>query len=144
VSVDDAHTLGAVAQEWIDKLAQFSEIYEVAKPHMLLLRGQLAVINGKPREGLSCVRKSIKEAQRLRMPYTQALALFYLAVHVPSKGECQKLLHQALDLFKRVDATYNVERCTKYLEGSSKGKPRESLQAQHQRVEPHTRGRAPR
>jgi len=107
---------------------------------MLLLRGQLLVINKQERAGLSNVRKSVKEAHRLRMPYTQALALFYLALHVSSKSDRQKLLHQALDLFKRVGATYNVERCAKCLDDSaslsSKAKTKESLQAQRKRVDP--------
>merc|ERR1719310_2765619 len=81
VQYEDADTLQAMCQEWIDKLAQFSSVYAVAKPAEQRARARLKVISGNVGEGLKLMRKARELAQRMSMPYDEALALSLLSRH---------------------------------------------------------------
>jgi len=98
---EDADTLQALAQEWIDKLAQFSSVYALAHPRMLLFKGQMKFLTGEKGTGINLVRKSQAAAQKMNMPYDEALAKHFLATHADTH-ESPKLLVEAQEFFSRL------------------------------------------
>jgi len=98
---EDADTLQALSQEWIDKLAQFSTVYALAQPRMLLFKGQMQFLTGSRGSGLNLVRKSQAAAQKMNMPYDEALAKHFLATHSDTH-ESPKLLVEAQEFFSRL------------------------------------------
>lgn len=100
---EDPDTLQAMCQEWIDKLAQFSTVYALATPRMLLCRGRLRLISGSPTEGLKLMRKSQQLAAKMQMPYDEALALQLLSRHTKgSVRESQQAAQEAQEIFSRL------------------------------------------
>ena len=71
---DDLPTLESVAQEWIDRLEQFGQIYPLAKPRALLLKGARARGDAFPacghREGSGQAR--LPRRRRLGRPLAAA------------------------------------------------------------------------
>jgi len=118
VHLDDVNALNAIAMEWVEKLEQFGNIYPVAKPRALLLRGRFLFLNrtgnglnitGKT--GLGLLRQSLATAKSLQMPYEEGLAHFELAKHASSKPEATRHINQALKCFNEVGAAYDATRC---------------------------------
>lgn len=103
--------LQSLADEWIDKLTQFGELYAVARPRALLLRGQLDMLTCKQRHGLRSFQRSLQAATRLGMGYDRALALLELGRHASDLSHAKRHLSTALDLFGKAGALYDYARC---------------------------------
>ena len=123
VRLDDVEALTKLAEQWIEKLEQFGNIYPVARPRALLLKGQFQLLqyieqqagDGKlTAKALSTFRKSLQCAKSLSMPYDEALALYELGKHseeLQLEKERSKHLSQAMELFEKRGAAYDVNRC---------------------------------
>jgi hypothetical protein len=103
--------LQSLADEWIEKLTQFGELYAVARPRALLLRGQLDMLTGKQRHGLRSFHRSLQAATRLGMGYDRALALLELGRHASDLSHARRYLGIALDLLDKAGALYDYARC---------------------------------
>jgi hypothetical protein len=130
VGLDDPTALSTIAQEWIDRLDQFGNIYPVAKPRALLLHGQFDLLLGsgastkRKRLALAAFRKSLSTARALSMPYDEALAMYELGKHADLTHHPQarqKNLHQAQELFEACGARYDVQRCRVQLTRAATG-----------------------
>ena len=121
VRLHDPESLTRLAEEWTDKLAQFGNIYPVAKPRALLLRGQLLVVgalgsDARRKQGLQTFRASLATARQLTMPYDEGLAEYELGKHGDTETPGQvaarhKHLQNAQELFEQCGAAYDVQRC---------------------------------
>jgi len=105
---EDVDNLQAMAQEWIDKLAQFASVYAVAYPRMLLFKGQMQFLTGNQSIGLHLVRKCKAAAVNLGMPHEESLAKQFLSEHSGpdskiSAGDSLVMIGaEASDFFKRM------------------------------------------
>jgi len=104
--------LQSLAEEWIDKLKQFGELYAVARPRAWLLRGQLYMLTGKRRQGLRSFHRSLSVASKLGMGYDRALALMELGRHATDLTHATRYLTMALELFNKAGASYDAARCS--------------------------------
>ena len=95
---EDADTLRAMAQEWIDKLSQFASVYAVANSRVLLFRGRLQLMSGNTSSAIKLARQSVAKAQAMSMPYDEALAKHFLGKHTKTL----KLLVEAKEAFTRL------------------------------------------
>ena len=95
--------LQSMCQEGIDKLAQFSSVYAVANPRLLLSRGRLKVLTGKTSEGLKDLRKAQQLAHKMEMPYDEALALMWLSKYTKaSLKEAAACRQEASEIFVKL------------------------------------------
>ncbi len=111
VQVGDLTKLQEIAEEWIEKLSQFSNVYAVAKPRALLMRGQLLLLYERRKGGMKSLRKARELARKLEMPYEEGLAMYELGKHTANSAEAGRLFSGALDRFVDAGALYDVERC---------------------------------
>eukprot|EP00315_Gephyrocapsa_oceanica_P004398 CAMPEP_0185321798 /NCGR_PEP_ID=MMETSP1363-20130426/57963_1 /TAXON_ID=38817 /ORGANISM="Gephyrocapsa oceanica, Strain RCC1303" /LENGTH=196 /DNA_ID=CAMNT_0027920309 /DNA_START=1 /DNA_END=591 /DNA_ORIENTATION=- len=111
----DVERLHRYAQEWIDRLKQFGELYAVARPRALLLKGQLDMLGGRRSRALRHFHKAVSIASRLGMAYERALSLVELGKGASSDYEKARLFQAALDLFARAGASFDEERCAQFL-----------------------------
>jgi len=119
----NAHSLNEIAVEWIEKLEQFGNIYPVAKPRALLLRGRylflqqrgLALSKLSGNSGLRMLRLCLQTAKSLQMPYEEGLARLELAKHATSKLEAVHQTEMALKFFTEVGAGFDAARCQEFL-----------------------------
>ena len=114
--LDDPNSLSQMAEEWSEKLEQFGNIYLVAKPRALLLQGQLQVLGNETKRklGLQSFKNSLAFARQLAMPYDEALALYELGKHADQNHQqALKVRHlqNAQDIFEKVGAEFDVQRC---------------------------------
>ena len=117
---DDLVTLEFVAKEWMVKLEQFGNIYPVAKPRALLLKGIFFAIQpnnpAAKKKGLKLLRESQMSSHALQMPYDEALATYELAIYGDASPAVRlRLLQAAYEDFKARGAQYDSERCAQQI-----------------------------
>ncbi len=118
---DDLKTLEEVALEWTAKLEQFGNIYPVAKPRALLLKGIFyAIQQNNPaakKKALKFFRESQFSSHTLQMPYDEALATYELAKYSDaSPANRLRLLQTAYEDFKTCGAQYDLQRCAQQMQ----------------------------
>ena len=117
---DDLVTLEFVAKEWMVKLEQFGNIYPVAKPRALLLKGIFFAIQpnnpAAKKKALKFLRESQLSSHALQMPYDEALATYELAIYGDASPAVRlRLLQAAYEDFKACGAQYDLERCAQQI-----------------------------
>lgn len=135
VMVEDPDALEKIAQEWLDRLAEFGRIYSVAKPRALLLHGQFLETMGsgsaKQKQAHAAFKTSLDVARKNKMPYDEALALYELGKHAEAHQNRMNNLKRAQDLFEQCGAMYDFERCRQQLQRAERSKSGSAGSAGH-------------
>jgi hypothetical protein len=82
-------------------LHQFSWIHPIAKSRALLWQGLYDWLNGKPRSAQKKWKKSLATAQKMSMPYDEALAYREIGLHTIG-AERDLNLDRANEIFQRL------------------------------------------
>jgi tetratricopeptide (TPR) repeat protein len=97
----DTAARGALATEAVRCLRRYARRFPIGEPRALLYRGLLAWTGGRPRAARRAWRASLAAADRLGMPYDQALAHAALGRHGPP-AERPRHQARARELFARL------------------------------------------
>jgi hypothetical protein len=99
----------APARRAIKALNQFARPFPIGESRARLWRGVFEWLDGRPSAARQAWQKSLDVAQKMAMPYDEALAHFEIGRRV--RGEERKTyLTRALIIFERLDATYDLGR----------------------------------
>jgi tetratricopeptide (TPR) repeat protein len=79
----------------------FARIYPIAKPRSLVWQGLCDWLDGKPGRARRAWQKSLAAAQKLAMPYDEAMAYYEIGRHATG-GEREENLARAGDIFDRL------------------------------------------
>ncbi|MEA3208313.1 MAG: hypothetical protein QOE70_1370 [Chthoniobacter sp.] len=90
---------------------QFAQAFPIAKPRAFHCTGCADWLRGRFGRARRAWQRSLVAAERLQMPYDEAVAHFQLGRHLPA-GEIQRARHlsKASEIFERLGATYDLER----------------------------------
>jgi len=91
----------ALARQACRALHQFVRIYPIAKPRAWLWQGLYDWLDGKPNRARRAWQKSLLAAQKLAMPYDEALAYYEIGQHAVGE-ERETRLARAMEIFKRL------------------------------------------
>ncbi len=97
------------ARQAIKALYGFARPFPIGESRAHLWHGLLDWLNGKPSAAHNGWRKSLTAAQKMAMPYDEALAYYELGRHA-SGDERQTHLTRAIEIFERLGAAYDLER----------------------------------
>jgi len=124
-SYEDVDTLQAMAQEWIDKLAQFASVYALAKPYLILFQAHLHFLTDRVASGLKLAQRSGDLAHKMEMPYEEALAKAFLAKHLPKEqpgniipganvfgSKQERMEHESAEIFARLGVSTGDKQCS--------------------------------
>lgn len=90
-------------------LHSYARVFHLGKPRAYAWSGQLHWLRGKRRQALKSWGRAQTEAQRLQMPYDEALARYLIGSHLgPQAGEAQ--LVQATSMFERMRVPYDLQQ----------------------------------
>lgn len=107
----EANTLKANAEQTCQALHKFARAFPIGQPRAWLWQGLYEWLSGRPAKARAAWQKSLAAAQRLEMPYEQALALYELGRHWPANDPHRRThLTRAADIFSQLKARYDLER----------------------------------
>jgi tetratricopeptide (TPR) repeat protein len=104
----DTTIRGSVKQA-LKALQGFAKTFPIGRPSLLRLQGLYARLAGNPVQADQLWRTSLAEAERLSMPYEQALTHYEIGRWM-SGGDRQKELNRAQELFQQLGASYDAAR----------------------------------
>ncbi len=88
---------------------QYAKVFPIGQPRAWLYQGLYDWQSDNPRNANKAWQKSLSHAQTLVMPYEEALAHYEIGRHTQDQPR-QEHLTQALDIFERLGANYDVGR----------------------------------
>jgi class 3 adenylate cyclase/tetratricopeptide (TPR) repeat protein len=95
------------------RLTRFARLYPAARPRAALFKGRLLIADGRPEAARPILRRALKSANRMGMPYERALAHLWLS-EVENAVESAWHLDQSLQLCREFsmkhEATVTIER----------------------------------
>jgi tetratricopeptide (TPR) repeat protein len=97
----DAGPWRAMADEAVGHLGRFARVFPIGRPRALLHRGLIAWTDGRAPRARRDWRAALAAAERLQMPYEQALALDILGRH-GEPGQRPAARERAAALFERI------------------------------------------
>jgi tetratricopeptide (TPR) repeat protein len=104
----DATLHGGVKQA-LAALQGFAKIFPIGRPSLLRLQGLYATLTGRPVKAQRLWQTSLAEAERLSMPYEQALTRYEIG-RWKSGDDRQLVLRHAQELFQQIGAVYDAGR----------------------------------
>jgi tetratricopeptide (TPR) repeat protein len=99
--------LQQAARQACQALQRYARIFPFAQPRAWLWQGVYEWQAGRASKASKTWQKSLATAEKLNMPYDQALAHVQLSRHV--SGSVQQA-HLARDIFARLEATYDLDQ----------------------------------
>jgi tetratricopeptide (TPR) repeat protein len=105
----ERRALAKFARQAIGALRQFARVFPIGQPRAWLFQGFYDWLDGKPAKARQAWRKGLAAAQKLAMPYDEALAHFEIGRHA-SGDERRDHLDRAADIFERLGAEYDLQR----------------------------------
>jgi hypothetical protein len=97
-------------------LHQYARAFPIGRPCAWLWQGLYDWQSGRPRRAHAAWRKSMAEAERLAMPYEQALALYEMGRHLPAHDPNRRAhLTHAIEIFSQLQASYDLNRAQQAL-----------------------------
>ena len=96
------------ARQACHALNQFAQIHPIGKSRSLLWQGLYDWLDGKPQSAQKNWQKSLVEAQKLSMPYDEALAYREIGLHATG-AERETNLARANEIFERLGVTLGAE-----------------------------------
>jgi serine/threonine protein kinase/tetratricopeptide (TPR) repeat protein len=99
-------------------LRQFAGIYPMATACATLYDGRYAWLKGDASKARHLWEKSLDTARKMHMPYDEGLAHYEIGRHTDAKDPQRNVhLAEALTIFERLNAQYDVERAREMLWG---------------------------
>lgn len=90
-------------------LKRYARVFTLARPLLLVNRGLLEHLSGKPTQALASWRAALADAQHLNIPFHQGVALYELGRH--SANDVQEdYLRAARAIFARIGAAWDMKR----------------------------------
>jgi hypothetical protein len=93
----------------LNTLHGFAKTFPIGRPSLLRLQGLYARLTGNPAQAQQLWQTSLAEAERLSMPYEQALTHYEIGRWM-SGGDRQQELNRAQELFQQLGASYDAAR----------------------------------
>jgi tetratricopeptide (TPR) repeat protein len=94
----------------------FARHMPLGRPHVSLLEGMAAWVEGREKRAVRCWQQTIEVAERLRMPWERARAHFELGRHLDIRAEGRSHhLHQASAWFARIGSGADAARVNEEL-----------------------------
>lgn len=100
----------AAAKKACKAMAKFAGVFPLGQPRLKLFQGWFHWLDGNPEKARLYWEESLKEAERLNMPYEQARALLYLGKHVLSGEEKAGALNRSLEILNRLHVQHEAEQ----------------------------------
>jgi hypothetical protein len=102
----------------IKALHKFAGTFPIGKPRAWLWEGMLEWMLEKPQQAEDAWKKSLQAAQKMAMPYDEALALYQIGRHMePNHPQRREHLKRAAEIFGRLGAAGDLEMTQAFLEG---------------------------
>ncbi|MBI1878215.1 MAG: hypothetical protein HYR94_08320 [Chloroflexi bacterium] len=106
------------AQQSCQALRQYARAFPIGQARAWLWQGLYHWLSGQPARAYSAWQKSLAAAERLTMPYEQALALYEMGRHLPAaEPKRRAYLSRAAEGFEQLDAAYDLARVRQALAG---------------------------
>lgn len=111
-----SQNLKSTAWQVCQALRQYARAFPSGRPRAWLWQGLYEWLAGRPGRAYAAWRKSLAVAERLVMPYEQALALYEIGRHLPAAdpNRCTHLT-RAAEIFHQLNAKYNLDRVERIL-----------------------------
>jgi tetratricopeptide (TPR) repeat protein len=107
----DARAIGERARAACGMLSRYGTLFRMGRPRALLCAGWYDALRGRDARAIRRFYKGLASAQKLRMPYDEALLHYELARHLPDTDrERAEHLRHAIAGFSDLGATYDLER----------------------------------
>ncbi|MGB0385679.1 MAG: adenylate/guanylate cyclase domain-containing protein [Ardenticatenaceae bacterium] len=111
-----AKELKSKANQACQALRNYANRFPVAQPRAWLYRGVCHWLQGQRWRARRAWRKSLEHADKVDMPYEKALAHYEIGRLLPvNDAKRQEHLTQAIDIFARLDAAYDLARAQEAL-----------------------------
>lgn len=93
----------------LGQLARFARVFPVARPRFWLWRGEWHRLNGDLPSARRCLKRALRQAEKLRMPYEEALARWRLWAVLP-EGDSGRAGHLGIarELFTTMRADHDL------------------------------------
>lgn len=105
----DNQALRKSAWQACENLQRYGRIFPVGRARAALFLGRYHAILGKTRRAQATWQVSRDTAQKLAMPYEEALALYELGLSQPNNAVKREQLLQSLAIFERIGTPYELE-----------------------------------
>ena len=104
--------MAARAREACRALRRFARVLPVGAPSAWLCNGRFAWLMGRPKAAIRSWNKCLRVADRLNMPYEQALAHVEIGQHLPTDDAARRAhLARAGEIFAALHAPVDGEAC---------------------------------
>ena len=91
------------------RLTRFSRVFPIGLPYARVSTGRLEALSGRPARAEKEWASALAEAERLRLPFAEALACYQLGRHPSDNlGQRQAWLERARAVFARIGAPYEL------------------------------------
>ena len=95
-------------------LNKYARVFPIGQPRLLRYQGWLHWLTGKKDQAHKAWQTGLHHAEQLGMLYDQGIAHYEIARHLPAiESARSNHITQAMNLFTRVNATYDLERTKK-------------------------------
>lgn len=95
-------------------LNKYARVFPIGQPRLLRYQGWLHWLTGKKDQAHKVWQTGLHHAEQLGMLYDQGIAHYEIARHLPAiESARSNHITQAMNLFTRVNATYDLERTKK-------------------------------
>jgi len=107
----DHKTLQEAARQSCKNLWTFAQVFPFSKPRAHLWQGVYHWLDGHPQKAHKHWRKCVQQAQKLQMPYDEALAYYQMGCHsIEGDLHRRENLNKAIAIFERLGAFYDLQQ----------------------------------
>jgi class 3 adenylate cyclase/tetratricopeptide (TPR) repeat protein len=108
------------ASQACQALRQYARAFPIGQPRAWLWQGLYEWLSGRPGKAYAAWRKGLAAAERLAMPYEQALTLYEMGRHLSAADPNRRThLTRAAEIFRQLNARYDLSRTQAVLNVSS-------------------------
>ncbi|GIK43899.1 MAG: adenylate/guanylate cyclase domain-containing protein [Chloroflexota bacterium] len=116
----ESQNLKSNAWQACQALRQYARAFPSGRPRAWLWQGLYEWLSGRPGKAYAAWRKGLAAAERLAMPYEQALTLYEIGRHLPAADPNRRpYLVRAAEIFRQLNAKYDLSRTQAVLNISS-------------------------
>jgi hypothetical protein len=95
----------------VKAVKSFARVFPIGRPRAALYQGCAENLDGKHDKALRRWKEALPIARKLGMPYDEALIYLEIGRHLPTQNpEKRNALTQALELFRTLQAEYDIDR----------------------------------
>jgi tetratricopeptide (TPR) repeat protein len=101
-------------------LHKFARAFPIGQPRAWLWQGMYDWLSGQPTKARADWQKSLATAEKLAMPYEQALTLYEIGRHLPAHHPRRRdYLTHAAEIFSQLNTHYDLNRAEQVLAASN-------------------------